>query len=110
MEKVSQHSDNLRKYAQNIFSDLDRVNIIHTNEEFAGCTFSMHVDQIHATDISLMLDTYGVAVRAGHHCVQPYHRKLGIDATFRATGYIYNDENDLDVFKDALMSSIAMLG
>ena len=110
MEKVSQHSDNLRKYAQNIFSDLDRVSIIHTNEEFAGCTFSMHVDQIHATDISLMLDTYGVAVRAGHHCVQPYHRKLGIDATFRATGYIYNDENDLDVFKDALMSSIAMLG
>ena len=110
MEKVSQHSDNLRKYAQNIFSDLDRVNIIHTNEEFAGCTFSMHVDQIHATDISLMLDTYGVAVRAGHHCVQPYHRKLGIDATFRATGYIYNDENDFDVFKDALMSSIAMLG
>ena len=110
MEKVSQHSDNLRKYAQNIFSDLDRVNIIHTNEEFAGCTFSMHVDQIHATDISLMLDTYGVAVRAGHHCVQPYHRKLGIDATFRATGYIYNDENDFDVFKDSLMSSIAMLG
>ena len=110
MEKVSQHSDNLRKYAQNIFSDLDRVNIIHTNEESAGCTFSMHVDQIHATDISLMLDTYGVAVRAGHHCVQPYHRKLGIDATFRATGYIYNDKNDLDVFKDALMSSIAMLG
>ena len=110
MEKVSQHSDNLRKYAQNIFSDLERVNIIHTNEEFAGCTFSMHVDQIHATDISLMLDTYGVAVRAGHHCVQPYHRKLGIDATFRATGYIYNDENDLDVFKDALLSSIAMLG
>ena len=110
MEKVSQHSDNLRKYAQDIFSDLDRVNVIHTNEEFAGCTFSMHVDQIHATDISLMLDTYGVAVRAGHHCVQPYHRKLGIDATFRATGYIYNDENDLDVFKDALLSSIAMLG
>ena len=110
MEKVSQHSDTLRKYAQKIFSDIDRVNVIHTNEEFAGCTFSMYVDQIHATDISLMLDTYGVAVRAGHHCVQPFHRKLGIDATFRATGYIYNDENDLDVFKDALLGSIEMLG
>ena len=110
MEKVSNHSDQLRKYGQEIFSDIDKVNVIHTNEEFAGCTFSMHVDNIHATDVSLMLDTYGVAVRAGHHCVQPFHRKLGIDATFRATAYIYNDKNDLDVFKDALVSSIEMLG
>jgi Selenocysteine lyase len=84
MEKVSNHSDQLRKYGQEIFSDIDKVNVIHTNEEFAGCTFSMHVDNIHATDVSLMLDTYGVAVRAGHHCVQPFHRKLGIDATFRS--------------------------
>jgi cysteine desulfurase/selenocysteine lyase len=110
MEKVSNHSDQLRKYGQEIFSDIDKVNVIHTNEEFAGCTFSMHVDNIHAIDVSLMLDTYGVAVRAGHHCVQPFHRKLGIDATFRATAYIYNDKNDLDVFKDALVSSIEMLG
>ena len=110
MEKVSNHSDQLRKYGQEIFSDIDKVNVIHTNEEFAGCTFSMHVDNIHATDVSLMLDTYGVAVRAGHHCVQPFHRKLGIDATFRATAYIYNDKDDLDVFKDALVSSIEMLG
>ena len=110
MEKVSNHSDQLRKYGQEIFSDIDKVNVIHTNEEFAGCTFSMHVDNIHATDVSLMLDTYVVAVRAGHHCVQPFHRKLGIDATFRATAYIYNDKNDLDVFKDALVSSIEMLG
>ena len=110
MEKVSNHSDQLRKYGQEIFSDIDKVNVIHTNEEFAGCTFSMHVVNIHATDVSLMLDTYGVAVRAGHHCVQPFHRKLGIDATFRATAYIYNDKNDLDVFKDALVSSIEMLG
>tara|TARA_B100000902_G_scaffold220621_1_gene209508 strand:+ start:64 stop:1287 length:1224 start_codon:yes stop_codon:yes gene_type:complete len=110
MENVSNHSDQLRTYGQEIFSDIDRVNVIHTNEEFAGCTFSMHVDNIHATDVSLMLDTYGVAVRAGHHCVQPFHRKLGIDATFRATAYLYNDKNDLDVFKEALVSSIEMLG
>ena len=95
MAKVQKHSDNLRMYAKNILENIEGLNIIHTDSANAGCTFAMSVDGVHATDISLMLDTYGVAVRAGHHCVQPFHRKLNIDATFRATGYIYNDEKTL---------------
>ena len=87
----------------------DRINIIHSSAEKAGCTFGMYVDNVHATDLSLMLDTHGVAVRSGHHCVQPFHRKLGIDATIRATAYVYNDKNGLDVFKSALIDSIEML-
>jgi cysteine desulfurase/selenocysteine lyase len=48
-------------------------------------------------------------VRAGHHCVQPFHRKLNLDATFRATGYIYNDEEDFDILSDAIEESIKIL-
>jgi cysteine desulfurase/selenocysteine lyase len=109
MAKVQKHSDNLRMYAKNILENIEGLNIIHTDSENAGCTFAMSVDGVHATDISLMLDTYGVAVRAGHHCVQPFHRKLNIDATFRATGYIYNDEKDFDTLANSIEESLKIL-
>ena len=109
MAEVQKHSDHLRLYAKNSLEKINGLNIIHTDSENAGCTFAMSVDGAHATDISLMLDTYGVAVRAGHHCVQPFHRKLKIDATFRATGYIYNDEKDFDTLANAIEESLKIL-
>ena len=109
MTEVQQHSDNLREYAKNKLENIDGLNIVHSLSKNAGCTFSMSVDGAHATDISLMLDTYGVAVRAGHHCVQPFHRKLNLDATFRATGYIYNNEEDFDTLANAIEDSLKIL-
>ena len=109
MTEVQQHSDNLREYAKNKLENIDGLNIVHSLSKNAGCTFSMSVDGAHATDISLMLDTYGVAVRAGHHCVQPFHRKLNLDATFRATGYIYNNEEDFDILANAIEDSLKIL-
>ncbi len=109
MAEVQKHSDHLRLYAKNTLENINGINIIHTDSENAGCTFAMSVNGVHATDISLMLDTFGVAVRAGHHCVQPFHRKLNIDATFRATGYIYNDEKDFDTLANAIEESLKIL-
>jgi cysteine desulfurase/selenocysteine lyase len=109
MNSVQKHSDDLREYAKNKLENIEGLNIIHTNSKLAGCTFAMSVDGVHATDVSLMLDTFGVAVRAGHHCVQPFHRKLNLDATFRATGYIYNDEEDFDILLNAIEESIKLL-
>ncbi len=109
MNEVQQHSDSLREYAKNKLENIDGLNIIHSLSKNAGCTFAMSIDGAHATDVSLMLDTYGVAVRAGHHCVQPFHRKLNLDATFRATGYIYNDEEDFDILANAIEDSMKML-
>ena len=109
MNEVQQHSDSLREYAKNKLENIDGLNIIHSLSKNAGCTFAMSIEGAHATDISLMLDTYGVAVRAGHHCVQPFHRKLNLDATFRATGYIYNDEEDFDILANAIEDSMKML-
>ncbi len=109
MTEVEKHSDELREYGRQTLLDIDGVNVIHSQQEIAGCTFGMYVDGVHASDLSLMLDTHGVAVRAGHHCVQPFHRKLGIDATIRSTAYIYNDKKDIDTLKSALVSSIEML-
>ncbi len=109
MNEVQQHSDSLREYAKNKLENIDGLNIIHSLSKNAGCTFAMSIEGAHATDVSLMLDTYGVAVRAGHHCVQTFHRKLNLDATFRATGYIYNDEEDFDILANAIEDSMKML-
>jgi len=109
MNSVQKHSDDLRAYAKDKLENIDGLDIIHTNSKLAGCTFAMSVKGVHATDVSLMLDTFGVAVRAGHHCVQPFHRKLNLDATFRATGYIYNDEEDFDILSNAIEESIKLL-
>ena len=109
MKNVEKHSDELRLYAKNKLENIDRLNIVHTNSNVAGCSLAINVEGVHATDVSLMLDTFGVAVRAGHHCVQPFHRKLNLDATFRATGYIYNDEEDFDILSSAIVESIKIL-
>jgi cysteine desulfurase/selenocysteine lyase len=58
--------------------------------------------QIHAHDVAQILDSQGVAVRSGHHCVMPLHTKLGLSATTRVSFGIYNTKEDVDKFVEAL--------
>ncbi|WP_457966380.1 SufS family cysteine desulfurase [Arthrobacter sp. D1-29] len=60
------------------------------------------VDGVHAHDVGQFLDSRGIAVRVGHHCAQPLHRRLGLTATTRASAYLYNTTDDVDVFLDAV--------
>ncbi|MBF4607360.1 aminotransferase class V-fold PLP-dependent enzyme [Curtobacterium sp. VKM Ac-1393] len=59
---------------------------------------SFDVDGVHAHDVSQYLDAQGIAVRSGHHCAQPLHRRLGLTATSRASTYVYTTEQDVDRF------------
>lgn len=63
---------------------------------------AVHVEGVHPHDVGQILDTEGIAVRVGHHCAQPLHRALGVSASTRASGYIYNTTDDVDRFLDAL--------
>ena len=65
---------------------------------------------MHPHDISQILDTEGVCVRAAHHCAKPLMRRLGVAATARASVYVYNDESDVDVLAEALAEADALLG
>jgi len=65
---------------------------------------------VHAHDISQVLDEAGVCVRAGHHCAKPLMRYLGVSATARASFYIYNDEADVDVLVDAIGQADTLFG
>ncbi|MEV7648975.1 cysteine desulfurase [Arthrobacter sp. NPDC089319] len=60
------------------------------------------VDGVHAHDVGQFLDDKGIAVRVGHHCAQPLHRRLGLVATTRASTYLYNTTDDVDTFLDAV--------
>ncbi len=63
---------------------------------------SFNVDGVHAHDVGQFLDSRGIAVRVGHHCAQPLHRRLGLTATTRASTYLYNTTDDVDAFLDAV--------
>jgi cysteine desulfurase/selenocysteine lyase len=67
-----------------------------------GGAVSFLFDGIHAHDVSQVLDGDGVCVRAGHHCAKPLMRQLGVPATTRASAYVYNDEDDVDVLVESL--------
>jgi cysteine desulfurase/selenocysteine lyase len=58
--------------------------------------------EVHPHDVSQVLDSAGVCVRAGHHCAKPLMRRLGVGATARASFYLYNDEHDVDALAQGL--------
>ena len=71
---------------------------------------SFDVDGVHAHDVGQFLDARGVAVRVGHHCAQPLHRRFGITASVRASAAFYNTEDEIDTFLDALSGVRAFFG
>ena len=74
-----------------------------------GPILSFNIEGIHPHDIAQLLDRYGVAVRAGHHCAQPLMTHLGITATARASFAVYNNDADVDAFIEALHKARGML-
>jgi len=73
--------------------------------DIRGGVISFSYKGIHPHDLSQVLDQHGVCIRAGHHCAKPLMRKLGINATARASLYVYNDEADVDALVDSLSSA-----
>jgi cysteine desulfurase/selenocysteine lyase len=64
--------------------------------------FSFNLPKIHAHDVASIVNNYGVAIRSGHHCAQPLMRRLSVPATSRASLYVYNTEEEIDVFVKSL--------
>ncbi|MDQ7876799.1 SufS family cysteine desulfurase [Microbacterium sp. QXD-8] len=72
--------------------------------------WAFDVDGVHAHDVGQFLDARGVAVRVGHHCAQPLHRRFGLTASVRASTALYNTADDVDVFLDALSGVRSFFG
>ncbi len=106
MEAVREHEIALNRYALQKLVGLPGISI-HGPDEPAERTglVSFADESIHPHDLATILDIFGVAVRAGHHCAQPLMRRLGVPATARASYYIYNDPADIDALAHALVEA-----
>ncbi len=108
MDAVRAHEVSLTAYAMRTLREVVGEDlVIHGPAEPAarGGVLSMMVGTAHPHDVSQVLDQRGIAVRAGHHCAKPLMRVLGVNATTRASLYIYNDEADVDQLAEALVEA-----
>ena len=80
------------------------------NKEDKTGIITFNVKDVHPHDVATILDEYGVAVRAGHHCAQPLMKYLGVNATCRASLYLYNTKEDIDRLIDALKKVRGVMG
>ena len=113
MANVRRHEMDIATYAIDTLNDRYGDDIcLHgpTNVEVRGATFSFGFRNIHPHDLSQVLDQRNICLRAGHHCAKPLMRLLGVNATARASFYLYNDEHDVDALTDALDGASDIFG
>lgn len=103
MENVRQHEKDITAAAIDALMSVEGVQVQGPLDvEKRGGAVSFTVEGIHPHDISTIVDQYGVAIRAGHHCTQLLMRRLQVPATNRASFYIYNHPGEIDALIDAL--------
>ena len=111
MDTVDAHERELVAAALDGLSGIDGVRIIGpTTLTDRGSPVAFVVDGIHAHDVSQVLDDDGVAVRVGHHCAWPLHRRFGISATARASFAVYNTLDEVDRLVDGVRRAVDFFG
>ncbi|MEX0874202.1 MAG: cysteine desulfurase [Actinomycetota bacterium] len=108
MPAVRDHEIQLTRYGLKALEDLGGVTVYGPKDaEGRGATFSFNLfegdgELIHPHDVGTLLDSEGVAIRAGHHCAKPLMRRFDVPATCRASCYVYNNESDIDALVEAV--------
>ncbi len=111
MTAIREHERRLTAYALERLATIPDLTVYGpTDVNRRGGAVSFQLADIHAHDIATILDEYGVAVRAGHHCAKPLMRRLEVPATARASFYLYNTSADVDRLVDALMEARRVFG
>lgn len=103
MEKVFAHDRALLEYALKRLEEVPHLRVYGPRGDDRGGVIPFTLGRLHAHDLATFLDQEGIAVRAGHHCAQPLHRRLGLAATARASFYLYNTKEEVDRFVEALL-------
>ena len=100
VKQIYERDKELVEYAIEKLKEIDGITIYGPKERGAVVSFNVH--GVHAHDVSQILDSEGVAIRAGHHCCMPLMSVLGVAATARASFYLYNTEQEIDTMIDAI--------
>jgi cysteine desulfurase/selenocysteine lyase len=106
MEEVRRHEQELTAYALKKLREIEGL-LVHGPLDPAarGGVVSFEVKGLHPHDLGQLLDAEGIAIRAGHHCCKPLLRKMGLTATARASFYIYNTQEEVDLLAKAILKS-----
>ena len=111
MANVAAHEESLTAYALDTLSAIGGVRILGplTTKDRGGAV-SFDVTGVHPHDVGQILDEFGVAVRADHHCAAPLHRALGVAASTRASFYVYNTPEEVDTLAEAIRHAQRFFG
>jgi cysteine desulfurase / selenocysteine lyase len=108
LDEIEKHEHKLAQYALDRLSEVDGITIYGPKKRAGLVTFNC--DDVHPHDVATVLDSEGIAVRAGHHCAQPLMKWLDVSATARASFYLYNTEEEIDAFVKALIKTKEYFG
>ncbi|MFC5600520.1 cysteine desulfurase [Deinococcus cellulosilyticus] len=107
LERIWQHEQELMRYALERIRDVPELTQYGPIGEDRAGVLSFNLEGVHSHDVAGFLDEQGICVRSGHHCAQPLMRALGVGSTARASFYLYNTREDIDLFIEA-MQNIAL--
>lgn len=102
MDRIRAHEELITEYAHDRLSEMDSVEIYGPPGDDRGALVAFNVDGVHAHDLSSILNEHGVAIRAGDHCTQPLHEKMGASASARASFYMYSTIEEIDALVEAV--------
>ncbi|MGV0398460.1 cysteine desulfurase [Corynebacterium suicordis] len=111
MENVAAHENQLTAYALEKLKAIPGLRLVGPSEPVKrGASLSFVVEGIHPHDLGQVLDDSGVCIRVGHHCAWPVHTCMNVQATARASFYVYNTEAEVDALAEAIVQAQKFFG
>jgi cysteine desulfurase/selenocysteine lyase len=102
LDKIHRHEQSIVSYALERLEEVPGVKVYGPEAEKRGGVAAFQLDGLHPHDVAQILDTMGIAVRAGHHCAMPLHDRFQLPATTRASFYLYTTSHEIDHLIDGL--------
>jgi cysteine desulfurase/selenocysteine lyase len=97
MDAIASHEHEITEYALERLEEIPGIKLFGPTADKKGGVASFTMNGVHPHDVAQILDSIGVAIRAGHHCAQPLHEKFNIQATSRASFYLYTTKEEVDM-------------
>lgn len=110
LSQILQHEQSLAAYAHDLLINVPGLRFLGPGVSEKAGIVSFTIDGLAASDIAAFLDGHGIAVREGHHCTLPLHKKLGISASVRASFYLYNTREEVEKLADSVKTTVAFFG
>lgn len=110
LDKIREHETELCKKALEGLNSLGGIDIYPAGSDKARSLISFNIRGVHPHDAATIMDSFGVCVRAGHHCAEPLMERLGIGSCLRASFALYNDMDDVDIFIRSVEQTRKVMG